>query len=137
MTCGCQTKHVDFTATRAAMCQTCHAATRNARGSAVACTIHGKSIISVADASNACPIGRHPNANGRVRWMGAEWHGVPEPLRWKLLWALQRDARGLIGCGCLVRLKESWAGPWLAPWMEGLGELRQRVAAALAEWNAL
>lgn len=119
------------------MCQACPFAERLPSGSAITCTISGRSILAAVNVEDACPVGRHPDREGRVRWAGAEWLGVPEPLRWKLLWALQRDARGLIGCGCLVRLKESWAGPWLAPWMEGLGELRQRVAAALAEWKAL
>lgn len=134
MTCGCQTKHVDFTATRAAMCQTCRAATRNARGSAVTCTIHGKSIISVADASNACPLNRHPNREGRIRWLGLEWLGAPEPIRWRLVWALGREPRGLVGCGCVAALKASSVGPILEPWLEGIGLLRRRLADAMADW---
>ncbi len=54
----------------------------------------------------ACPQGRHPDARGRVRWLGLVWIGVPAPLRWWL------HARGKIshpdalpGCGCVWALK--------------------------------
>lgn len=115
------------------MCQTCRHAKRSATGSAVACTINGREVIALAHEPESCPTARHPDGEGRVRWFGLEWHGVPEPLRWRLVWALGREPRGLVGCGCVTSLKASAVGPILEPWMEGIGLLRRRLADALAD----
>jgi hypothetical protein len=137
MPCGCSTNaEPDLTATRAAMCQTCPMAQREASGSAVACLVLGKPVVHLVGGVEACPVGRHPDQVGVVRWAGARWLGVPEPLRWRLVWALGREPRGLVGCGCLASLKASWAGPWLEPWLEGLQTLRSRLAALLDDWRA-
>jgi hypothetical protein len=136
MGCRCRTPQAaDLTASRAAMCQTCRHAKRTATGSAVACKINGREVIALAHEPESCPLGRHPDGEGRVRWLGAEWHGVPEPIRWRLVWALGREPRGLVGCGCLAAVKASWAGPWLEPWLEGVQALRTRLAGFMADWR--
>jgi len=117
------------------MCQTCPKAIRSARGSAIACTLNGKAVESIVTMGHPCPLGRHPDADGRVRWLGLEWLGVPEPLRWRLVWALGREPRGLVGCGCVAAIKGSAVGPILEPWMEGVGLLRRRLVEALADWR--
>lgn len=135
MGCRCRTPQAaDLTASRAAMCQTCRHAKRAATGSAVACTINGREVIALAHEPESCPAARHPDGEGRVRWIGLEWLGVPEPLRWRLVLALGREPRGLVGCGCVAALKASAVGPILEPWMEGVGLLRRRLADALADW---
>ena len=135
MGCRCRTPQAaDLTASRAAMCQTCRHAKRSEKGSAVACTINGREVIALAHEPESCPAARHPDGDGRVRWLGLEWLGVPEPLRWRLVLALGREPRGLVGCGCVAALKASAVGPILEPWMEGIGLLRRRLADALADW---
>jgi hypothetical protein len=135
MGCRCRTPQAaDLTASRAAMCQTCRHAKRSATGSAVACTINGREVIALAHEPESCPAARHPDGEGRVRWIGLEWLGVPEPLRWRLVWALGREPRGLVGCGCVAALKASAVGPILEPWLDGIGLLRRRLADALADW---
>ena len=135
MGCRCRTPQAaDLTASRAAMCQTCRHAKRAATGSAVACTINGREVIALAHEPESCPAARHPDGEGRVRWIGLEWLGVPEPLRWRLVWALGREPRGLVGCGCVAALKASAVGPILEPWLDGIGLLRRRLADALADW---
>ena len=139
MTCGCSTNpaptHGQPMAAKAAMCQTCPHADRNARGDARGCGLLRLGIVDVTTSLTACPIGRHPDANGRIRWLGVEWLGVPEPIRWRLVWALGREPLGLAGCGCLARLKASRAGPWLEPWLEGIQTLRTRLAGFMADWR--
>ena len=136
MGCRCRTPQAaDLTASRAAMCQTCRHAKRAATGSAVACTINGREVIALAHEPASCPTARHPDGEGRVRWLGLEWLGVPEPLRWRLVLALGREPRGLVGCGCVAAIKASAVGPILEPWLEGIGLLRRRMAEALADWS--
>lgn len=85
--------------TRAGMCQTCPRARYTARGSAVLCLVDGKPVVSRCHAGG-CPIGRHPDERGRVRWMGLLWRGVPWPVRLKLPAHIR-----LPGCGCVDSLK--------------------------------
>ena len=120
---------------RAAMCQTCPNAQRNKLGGATRCKIDGKSIVYLTTRENVCPIGRHPDAAGRVRWLGVEWLGVPEPLRWLLTWQLKREPRNLDGCGCIKAVKESRIGPWVEPWFEGIALLRKRFGEFLTEFQ--
>ena len=131
MSCGCKIKTLSASS-RAAMCQTCpHSHRRN--GSAVTCTISGKHVAEIAfDAAYQCPINRM-NTDSSTRWLGLVWIGVPEPLRWWLTWTLKRSPRGLEGCGCIKPLKESKAGPYLEPWLEGISSLRAKFAAALTD----
>lgn len=143
MACGCGTAPVSATtapsthvATRAAICQLCPHAERDARHGATACGRTGQPIVALVVRAAACPVGRHPDAAGDVRWFGVRWHGVPEPLRWRLVWMLGREPRGLVGCGCVARLKASRLGPWLEPWMDAVPALRARMAAALGDWAA-
>jgi hypothetical protein len=142
MGCGCGTASNTppsqpsiYLATRAALCQTCTHAARDNRHGATGCRISGRSIVALSVSADACPVGRHPDGSGIVRWMGMRWIGVPEPLRWRLVWALGREPRGLVGCGCLARLKASRAGPWLEPWLEGIQTLRTRLAGFMADWR--
>jgi len=139
MGCGCRQRPLAETASlpasRAAMCQTCRHAERNSDGGATACTLVQLTIAHVVQSPDVCPIGRHPDAAGRVRWLGLEWLGVPEPIRWRLVWALGREPRGLTGCGCLAAVKASRAGPWLEPWLEGVQSLRTRLAGFMADWR--
>lgn len=94
--------------TKTAMCETCPAGTlgpsRYGRG-VVACSIDGKPIAKAI--TRACPRGRHPDAEGIVRWAGIRWFGVPMPLRVKLrLWHPRHPRlRRWDGCGCVVILK--------------------------------
>ena len=136
MGCGCSnSRAADLRPTRAAMCQACPHAERLPSGSAITCTISGRSILAAVNVEDACPVGRHPDRDGRIRWAGVDWLGVPEPLRWRLTWALGREPRGLTGCGCLAALKASKAGPWLEPWLEGVQALRTRLAGFMADWR--
>jgi hypothetical protein len=137
MACGCSnTSAADLRPTRAAMCQACPFAERLPSGSAITCTISGRSILAAVHVEDACPMGRHPDRDGRVRWAGADWLGVPEPIRWRLVWDLGREPQGLVGCGCLAAVKASWAGPWLEPWLEGVQALRTRLAGFMGDWRA-
>jgi len=95
-------------AAKAAMCETClfgtGGQTRYGPG-VVACSIDGKPI-SVA-MTRPCPRGRHPDADGVIRWAGVRWQGVPMPLRVVLrLWHPRHPRlRRWDGCGCVVILK--------------------------------
>lgn len=136
MSCKCSVKYLSASS-RAAMCQTCPSAKHNAKGSAVTCTISGKSVAEIAfDTAYQCPINRM-NIDSSTRWLGVDWIGVPEPLRWVLTWQLGRSPRGLEGCGCVKAVKESWAGKYLEPWLEGISSLRARFAAALEESHGI
>ena len=117
------------------MCQTCHRSIKSAAGSAITCTVLGRPIADLVRRSEPCPEGRHPDADGIVRWAGVRWFGVPEPLRWAIVWALGREPRGLHGCGCIAAVKQSRVGPYLEPLAEGISTLRRRFAEALSEWQ--
>lgn len=127
MTCGCTTPPTSAS-TRAAMCQTCPHAVME-RGSATQCTINGMPVVTIAMSTTPCPVGRFD------RWMGVEWVGVPEPLRWVLAWQLKREPRGLTGCGCIKVVKESRLGPWVETWFEGISLLRKRFGEFLTEFQ--
>lgn len=93
----------------ASMCAACgHLATNYA-----VCTIDGRPALS-----RPCPIGRHPDDRGRIRWpinsRIFEWLGVPKPIRATAAVRARISGIGanvsrlpLPGCGCsavLVRL---------------------------------
>lgn len=79
--------------------------------------------------TGGCPIGRHPDAAGLVRWLRVRWMGVPAPIRWA--WPVLRRWLGLPplsgplpGCGCLLRSKAAWtqlraAAAWEPAWVAG------------------
>ena len=143
MSCGCgampgsttPTQSSRYVASRAALCQTCRHAMRDDRRGAVACRLSGRKIVSLVVSAHACPIGRHPDDDGIVRWMGLRWMGVPEPLRWRLVWMLRREPRGLHGCGCVAAIKASRAAAWIEPWVDGVVALRARLVAAMSDWR--
>lgn len=135
MPCNCHKPASLSTADKAAMCQTCPRSIKSAAGSAITCTVLGRPIVEVVTIGMPCPTGRHPDADGVVRWAGVRWFGVPEPLRWAIVWALGREPRGLSGCGCIAAVKESRLGPIIEPWAEGISTLRRRFADALSEWQ--
>ena len=137
MGCRCRetVPQIDRVADRAAMCQTCRHARRASNGSAIACTITSRDIGSIVVDRASCPIARHPDDDGIVRWMGLRWMGVPEPLRWRLVWMLRREPRGLRGCGCVAAIKASRASAWIEPWIDGVVALRARLVAAMSDWR--
>lgn len=51
-----------------------------------------------------CPRGRFPDAQGRVKWRGVLWRGLPAPWRWRLAAGGWNPDR-LAGCGCIIALK--------------------------------
>ena len=64
-----------------------------------ACRLDGRQLVHVT-LNRSCPKGKHPDADGRVRWLGVLWRGVPWPLRWRLPKGVKPP-----GCGCLDALK--------------------------------
>lgn len=57
-----------------------------------------------------CPLNRHPDPAGVVKWAGIRWLGVPYPLR---LWAWLMHPKhprpsSIRQCGCIKPLKELW-----------------------------
>lgn len=115
MSCACDDTRVwERAAVCAAMCDHCLAARKDADGWAVACTVSGRPLTDHAYAGLPCPRGHHPDARGRLRWMGVTWWGIPFPLRW-WRWATRwnelepRDVlERMPGCGCIVALKARW-----------------------------
>jgi len=136
MPCGCnaKSKPSPSLAGKAAMCHVCPHGERDGGVGVVACTISGKNILQATASDATCPQGRFPDADGIVVWRGLRWLGVPEPLRWRLVWDLGREPRHLDGCGCIAAIKASWIGPVLEPWLEGVSLLRGRLAAFLTDW---
>ena len=56
-----------------------------------------------------CPLGKHPDANGWIRWLGVRWIGLPMPVRWWLsLVNWNRFYIDTPGCGCALWLKRLW-----------------------------
>ena len=132
---SCKSSKPDLvTRTRAAMCHVCPHAIKTTvpeiqfvgfRGwwmrwiatpvRAARCTKHPGHVPKVGDkipiTVNTCPIGRHPDREGIVRWLGVRWYGVPMPIRVRLMiFARQhRSPRYYDGCGCVVRLKDWWS----------------------------
>lgn len=123
--------------TMATMCDACPSNRRDARGVQqcmgnahrpggskglgslpVALMIMGQAI---------CPLDRWPDADGRVRWAGVLWEGLPEPLRW---WATLRTGRTRFwpGCGCVVWIKQH--APWVP--LHLVPRVRERVFVPLA-----
>lgn len=106
MSCGCSAPKPDMSPA-AIMCGACPR-----RVGFVSCSVDGKPLLS-----RPCPLGKHPDTQGRVRWLWIRWYGVPAPLRWHGLAGLYShtlgiganvDWRALPGCGCVVWLKDRW-----------------------------
>ena len=85
---------------RAVMCDCCK------HSDGLQCRKSGFGALVIVSAPKAiCPIRRHPNENGVVRWLGIEWYGVPAPIRWRV----KKHLSGTLGgCGCIRRLKDLW-----------------------------
>lgn len=79
-----------------AMCHLCPWATRAKRGAPTHCMQLSMPIVLTV---GRCPVGRHPDDDGNVRWLRVRWMGAPWPLRRRLP---QVD---LPGCGCVWALK--------------------------------
>lgn len=93
--------------TRSGMCAGCPWQARD--GPVVLCAVNGR-LIDIGDA-DGCGRGIWPEAGGVVRWCGVRWHGVPWPLRWRLVrrGVMPRAGMALLpGCGCIVPLKSLW-----------------------------
>lgn len=101
MSCGCKSNQ-DRRRTAAAMCVACPRS-GIIQGVRI-CTESGRTTISHTDAQD-CPIGRHPDKAGIVRWRWLRWYGVPMPLRWKIK---DRLTKPLPGCGCVKPIKDLW-----------------------------
>jgi hypothetical protein len=89
-----------------AMCVLCVGGRRGA------CPATGRDALAMA-VEGSCPLGRHPDGRGIVRWQGTEWMGVPAVIRWA--WPVLRRLHGLPalsgplpGCGCHAASKEAW-----------------------------
>ena len=110
--------------TNAAMCRACrhYGADSTCRESGAPVTITHERC-SVGD----CPRGRHTR-NGQVTWLKMLWHGVPEPLRWVLLYRRVAIASPLPGCGCSVMLRRLTDRLGLTSAVEAaVGEVRAAV----------
>ena len=97
--------------THAAMCRTCPAwdrRTDTCRGAACArCggTPGGGVPVKARVKSGSCPLGRAPDARGRVTVNGKTYRGVPFRLRLVLWWRGEiPGVDQLAGCGC----RDSW-----------------------------
>jgi hypothetical protein len=91
---------------RAAMCGLCIGGTRGP------CPETGRDAAEMVR-DGGCPLGRHPDGRGIVRWQGTEWLGVPAVIRWA--WPVLRRLHGLPaltgplpGCGCHAASKAAW-----------------------------
>ena len=92
----------DLTDLRVVICANCKHCTPN---------LCGVSMHPLAShiSGRACPLGKHPDANGWVTWCGIRWIGLPMPVR--LWWSLLNWNRLYIdtpGCGCALWLKRLW-----------------------------
>jgi hypothetical protein len=97
------------------------------RDTIIELTVHGQP---------SCPLGRHPDHAGLVRWMGTAWIGVPEPLRWRHMLTVKREPPW---CGCIANLKHSprlakWA-PWLGDAMRHVHLLRRALRRCRRRWQ--
>ena len=139
--CGCKASKnptLPSGPTKAAMCQTCPHAARGANGGATSCTLDKKNIVDIVQSVTiSCPINRFTAGTNATQYLGLEWNGVPEPLRWSLVFSLGRLPRNLDGCGCLNAVKGSTFGPYLEPWLEGITQLREGVAGFLSELKGI
>lgn len=72
------------------------------QAAAIQCTVDGMTIGKRLQDDASCPLGRWPDADGLVRWLGMRWHGVPMPVR------LVLAVRLYPGCGCIVPMKAAW-----------------------------
>lgn len=112
MGCGCGDGQAEARTTlhaRALMGAAC----RRRRGAT--CQLTGRTCREHV-ARGHCPRRRFPDAQGRVRWLGLAWLGVPAPIRWLAATRLGRAVMGGIprpappaGCGCTVAGKAVWA----------------------------
>lgn len=95
--------------TNAAMCVGCKGAKDGPR--TVVCSVGGRPLAAYIAGAAACPLGRHADAKGRVKWLGARWIGCPKPRRWWLVWKglmSKAEAALLPECGCVAALKAVW-----------------------------
>lgn len=124
MTCGSCQASQQSTRAKSVICHLCIYAERDPVSpwvnGAISCSIDGKPIESHVMATvPTCPMGKHPDAAGLVRWLGILWFGVPAPMRWVLR---SRLTGPLPGCGCTVwgktrwlRLKAWYTQRWVSP----------------------
>lgn len=111
MACGsCQPTDPNMVRAKSAICHLCIYAERDAVSpwvvGAVSCSVDGKPIESHIMAKvPTCLKGKHPDAQGMVKWLGILWYGTPYPMRV----LLRRRLTGpLPGCGCMKWAKLLW-----------------------------
>lgn len=95
---------------RAILCHFCpyveHTSDGPWTGVGVACTVSGKPVDHhIQSCHPTCPVGKHPDPAGLVRFAWIRWYGVPRFLRWALAYRL---TGAVPGCGCIYRLKNLW-----------------------------
>lgn len=102
MTCGCGTTTTDRRRTKEAMCWAC-LERRTHPGLGVGLCINGEPWDKTA-----CPLDRHPDDRGIVKWAGRRWYGVPFPIRTALAIAHPKHPRpsSFDGCGCVKSWKD-------------------------------
>ena len=106
MTCSCSAPSPSTATTERAIICTCMCRKRVAYSG---CLVNGRPLIENV-MRGECPAGRFPDTQGRVRWLGIMWWGIPAPIRWTSCTRLGREITGLPwkiaklpGCGCAVR----------------------------------
>lgn len=124
--------------TRAGMCGTCEhlPADDGDKSPCPHATYRGSLRHGITMEETTCLKGRWPDMWGLVSWAKRVWYGVPDLLRWKLLFKLGREG-DLPGCACVVAYKDMRLGVWIGPWMRISGELRRKVAEAMAGWKQM
>lgn len=92
----------DLTDLRVVICANCNHHTPNI------CSVSMHPLESHIN-GRTCPLRKHPDANGWIRWCGIRWIGLPLPVR---LWLSLRFWDALYmdtpGCGCILWLKRLW-----------------------------
>ena len=89
---------------RAAMCRVCPERQSVGPGDLGWCPLVGAGV-GLALEGGLCPIGHHPGSDGKLKWLGVKWRGIPYPVR---LWLRVRHGTATgkwPGCGCVDRLK--------------------------------
>lgn len=100
----CSPEKRKIRAQRAGMCAVCPK--RWEREGVIQCTLDGKPCVEHVKRGK-CPAGRYPDKEGRVRWLGVLWVGMPKPLRWRFRWLYGRSPR-VDACGCVWVLARAW-----------------------------
>lgn len=89
---------------RAAMCRVCPHRVSQGAADLGWCSL-ADTGVGLRLEGGQCPAGHHPGSDGKLRWLGVKWRGIPYPVR---LWLRVRHGTATgkwPGCGCIDRLK--------------------------------